>query len=602
MNVLVTGAGGFIGRHLAEELIQRGYRVRGLFLPDEDAGPLETMGVEVFRGDLTLPATLAGIGEGIDTVYHLAARTLDWGTRKQFETVMVDGTRNLLAVCRGRVSRFIYVSSIAAYGLGRDLVGLDEDGQQVACGIPYCDTKIMAEDLVRTFGRDNQMAYTIVRPANVIGPGSVWVREILDAFLRGPVPLIDEGKQPGAFVYVANLVDGLIQCVLSAEAAGRTYLFRDDYPITWGEYVKTLGRLIGKKPFGSLPFRVAWFLGAISEKLCTPLGIRPPVTRLAAGIMGRNNNVNASRARDELGWSTRVSQDQAMQAIQDWVHKEYRVPEQKKITDFHNQLVVITGGSSGIGLETARLLAGQGAHLVLIARDAKKLKDACRLVEAGRRSPHQKVVAVTLDVSDRATVMQAAGKLMDDMGAPDILIHSAGILLSDYFENITEQDFDRVMKTNVYGVWNMTAAMLPGMKARRRGRIVILSSLAGLIGVFGYTGYCASKFALIGFAETLRSEVKRHNIAVSVVCPPKVTSPMDVAEQKTITPETRAVKVLAGTLTPEETAKAVVRGIRSSQYLIIPGVMAWLTYLAQKVAPGFVSRAITDLIIRRAQA
>lgn len=307
MNVLVTGTGGFIGFHLAKELAARGYRVRGLFLPQEDAGPCERLGVDVFRGDLTVPESLRGVASGIDTVFHLATRTLDWGTRKQFEAVMVDGTRYLLEASAGSISRFIYVSSIAAFGFNRDLAGVNEDSPRMECGIPYCDTKIIAEDTVKKICREKGIGHTIVRPANVIGPGSVWVREILDAFLRGPFPLINGGREPGAFVYVTNLVDGMIRCAESDRAVDRTYLFRDDYPMTWGEYIHLIGSLVGKKPVGKIPFRLAWFLGSVCETIFTPMGIRPPVTRLAAGVMGKNNNVDASRAKEELGWRTLVS-------------------------------------------------------------------------------------------------------------------------------------------------------------------------------------------------------------------------------------------------------------------------------------------------------
>ena len=323
MNMLVTGAAGFIGYHLTEELVRQGHRVRGLILPHEDDEALAELGVEIFRGDLTRPDTLEGVAEGIDIVFHLAARTLDWGTRKQFATVMVEGTRNLLEACSRRVTRFVYCSSIAALGFGRDQAGLKENAPRRICGIPYCDTKIMAEDLVAAYCNQNRIDYTIVRPANVFGPGSVWVKEILDAFKRGPFPLIAKGRAPGAFVYIDNLVDGMIRAGLAANAKGKVYHFRDDYGVTWAEYLHTLGGWIGKRPLGGMPFWLAWHLGSLCETLLTPLGIRPPMTRLAAGVMGKDNSVDASRARRELGWRSRVSQDEAMERIRAWVAKCY---------------------------------------------------------------------------------------------------------------------------------------------------------------------------------------------------------------------------------------------------------------------------------------
>ncbi len=175
---------------------------------------------------------------------------------------MVEGTENLLREGRGKIKRFVYFSSVAALGLGRDIDGLNEDAPRVVCGVPYCDTKGEAEDLVAGFCAEAGIEHVIVRPANVIGPGSVWVTDVLDAYYRGPLPLIDGGRAPGAFVWVTNLADGAIAAAELPAAAGKTYHFRDDYRITWEGYERFLGGLIGKRPAGSLPFSLAWKLGA----------------------------------------------------------------------------------------------------------------------------------------------------------------------------------------------------------------------------------------------------------------------------------------------------------------------------------------------------
>jgi nucleoside-diphosphate-sugar epimerase len=330
MKALVTGAGGFIGTYLVRGLVERGHAVRGLFMPGEDAAAAVKLGVEVFRGDLTKPETLAGAADGVEVVFHLATRVLDWGGEKLFRRVMVDGTANLLAECRGKVRRFVYFSSVAALGLGRDIDGLSEDAPRVRCGVPYCDTKMEAEDLVAGFCIGAGMEYVIVRPANVIGPGSVWVRDVLDAYYRGPLPLIDGGRVPGAFVWVENLADGAIAAAEKKEAAGHTYHFRDDYGITWEGYQRFLGGLIGKRPAGAIPFSLAWRLGRVLEAVLSPFGIRPPLTRLAAGVMGRNLDVDTTRARKELGWTGRVSEAQALAEIERWVREVYIPGRERK--------------------------------------------------------------------------------------------------------------------------------------------------------------------------------------------------------------------------------------------------------------------------------
>ncbi|MFZ5572756.1 MAG: SDR family NAD(P)-dependent oxidoreductase [Thermodesulfobacteriota bacterium] len=597
MKALVTGAGGFIGSFLVAELIRRGHTVRALLLPQEDAAAAMELGAEIVRGDLTRPETLSGVGKGVDVVFHLAGRVLDWGAYDLFRAVMVEGTRHLLEACGRDIGRFVYFSSIAALGLNRDLAGLDETAGSETTGIPYCDTKIEAEALVKQFCTPRSIPYTIIRPANVIGPGSVWVRDVLDAYYRGPMPLIAGGHAPGAFVFVKNLVEGALLAAEAPQAAGRTYHFRDDYDLTWGDYLRELGSWIGKKPLGSLPFSLAWKLGGFLEFLLSPLNLRPPLTRLAAGVMGCDNEVDCTRAKTELGWETRIPVREAMKEIHEWVDRQYRPVFSGRIQDFRNVTAYITGGSSGIGLETARLLAAQGAHILLIARNLSGIEAACRELQTVRRNDHQRIEGLSADVADSDDVQRKMADAVKRFGPPDILINSAGVIRSDYFENISCADFDRVMKINVYGIRNMVAALLPAMK-QRGGRIVIVASAAGLMGMFSYTAYGTSKFAAVGLAECLRAELKRHRIGVTLICPPEVKTAMIEEESKTIPPEARAVKRLAGSLTAVYVAGKIVGAIRRGRFLVVPGKIAALLYLNHSLTLGWATRWSSDLVIR----
>jgi len=208
---------------------------------------------------------------------------------------------------------------MAACGLGRQLEGLTEEDEALKSGVPYNDAKLDAERLVQSYRGKVKTTYTIVRPANVIGPGSVWVRDIIERYRGLFVPLIDRGKHSASLIYIDNLVDGIILAGTMDIAAGKTYFLRDDWSATWKQYVTDLGSMIGKRPFGSLSFKTAWTIGAVLENILTPLRIRPPVTRLAAGVMGRNNDVNTVLARKELGWTTRVSYEEAMETIRLWI-------------------------------------------------------------------------------------------------------------------------------------------------------------------------------------------------------------------------------------------------------------------------------------------
>jgi 2-alkyl-3-oxoalkanoate reductase len=325
VRAVVTGAAGFIGSHLCRRLRREGFEVRGLLLPGEDSSALEQAGVEVHRGDLLAPPSLRGLIQGGETVFHLAARVLDWGKWEAFHGIIVGGTKNLLEHCRG-ACRFVFLSSIAAYGVGRTMQGFTEEMPCIRTGIPYGDSKMEAEGLVRTWCGTNGVDFTIIRPANVIGPGSVWVREALNTFHRGPVPLIGGGDFSASLVGVDNLVEGIRLAATRQEGKQQCFNLRDDWKVTWRRYLTELGSLVGKEPRGSLPFSAVWALGSLLETVCNPLGLRPPMTRLMAGITGRNNDVSTKSARQLLGWESRVSYEEAMERIKDWVERSYCPP------------------------------------------------------------------------------------------------------------------------------------------------------------------------------------------------------------------------------------------------------------------------------------
>ncbi len=316
---LVTGATGFIGSRLCRDLKKDNWKIRALALEGEDCNHISGDVSEVIFGDITRAGTLNGIGDGVDVVFHLAARVLDYGSKKQFYAPIYDGTQNMLDACAKKAKRFLYASSIAACGLGKHLKGFTETDIPQKSGIPYNDAKNDAEKLVRSFQGRFDNGCTIIRPSNVIGPKSAWVDELGRQFLKSVVPLIDGGQYSASLIYVDNLVDGIIKAGTADAASGQTYQLRDDWDVTWKQYLTDLSGLLGKKPMGSLPYAVAWAIANVTEKLLTPVGIRPPVTRLAMAIMGRDNDVDTSKAKTELAWQTKVSYPEAMEQIGEWV-------------------------------------------------------------------------------------------------------------------------------------------------------------------------------------------------------------------------------------------------------------------------------------------
>lgn len=264
-----------------------------------------------------------------------------------------------------------------------------------------------------------------------------------------------------------------------------------------------------------------------------------------------------------------------------------------KVEDFGGKRVYITGGSSGIGLATAKLMAGEGADVVIFARGRERLEAALREIEKARNRAGQRFAWKQLDVTDHQQVRRVMEDTVGEFGPPDILINCAGRAYPNYFENITYEQFDETMKVHVYGIWNTVSALFPRMK-ERGGYIVNTSSVLGFMGIFGYTDYAASKFAVVGFSEALRSEAARYGIGVSVLCPPDTDTPGFAVENLTKPPETKAISEGGGIMKPEEVAEALIRGMRKGKFIIGPG-SAKMIYRLKRFFPWLV-----DLVAERA--
>lgn len=265
--------------------------------------------------------------------------------------------------------------------------------------------------------------------------------------------------------------------------------------------------------------------------------------------------------------------------------------------DFGNKTVFITGGSSGIGLATANKLAAKGANIIIFARREVQLDESVQEIKTHTVLQNQTIDRMTIDVADNENITSTLEAAVKKFGVPDLFINCAGGSFAARFDDITSDQFDNLIRINLNGTRNATAAILPHMKRKGRGIIVIVASTAGLIPVYGYTAYGTSKYALVGLAECLRPELKPQNIRVHVLCPPEVDTPLVENEEKTSPAETKLLKHLAGKLTADEAADALIKGIEKNRFMIIPGKMAKLLYFTQRMTPGFLFRFSTDLLV-----
>ena len=267
--------------------------------------------------------------------------------------------------------------------------------------------------------------------------------------------------------------------------------------------------------------------------------------------------------------------------------------------EFKDKVVYITGGSSGMGLASAKLMAGKGASVVIFARRQQVLDAALKEVYAAGSAAGQKHACLSMDVANREQVKSVLANAVAAYGVPDVLINCAGRAIPRYFEDISYEQFDETLKVDMYGAWNTTSFLVPLMK-ERGGYIVNVSSLVGLIAIFGYTDYAAAKFALVGFSEALRSELKRYKIAVSVLCPLDTDTPGFAEENKTKPPETQVISQAARLMQPSEVARALLKGMAREEFIIIPSMDGWFTYTMKRLLPGLVEM-VTDSQAKKVQ-
>lgn len=250
-------------------------------------------------------------------------------------------------------------------------------------------------------------------------------------------------------------------------------------------------------------------------------------------------------------------------------------------------LAVISGGSSGIGLAIARLLAARGFRLALIARDRERLGRAqADLLAAG--SPE--VVLQALDVSDAAACETALAAIGAAAGPVDWLITSAGIAEPGMFLDLAAEPHRRQMEINYFGTLNLVRPVAASMAARGEGRIVMIASAAALVGIAGYSAYAPGKFAIRGLGETLRAELAPRGVWVSVAFPPDTDTPQYAAEQAMKPEPTRRISAGGGLLSAEAVARSIIDGAEKGRFMLMPGALITLYGLIHSLYRPFLLR------------
>jgi nucleoside-diphosphate-sugar epimerase len=306
-SAFVTGGSGFIGRRLIRRLVAEGWTVRALARSDRSAGLVADAGAEAVRGDLTDAASLREGASGCELAFHAAAQVGDWGTRERFERVNVQGTKDVIAACRGAgVRRLVHVGTEAALLAGQPLVNVDETAPlRPDSPVLYCSTKAKAEQAVRDANADG-LETVVVRPRFVWGPDdTVLLPNLIELVKKGRFAWVGGGRQLTATAHVDNVVEGL-WLGATRGAPGGVYFVTDGAPVVFRDFITRLLATQGVTPPGrSLPAPVATTLAAAGETAwrLLPLPGRPPLTRLAVWVSALETTIDITRARTELGYT-----------------------------------------------------------------------------------------------------------------------------------------------------------------------------------------------------------------------------------------------------------------------------------------------------------
>lgn len=324
---LVTGASGFIGGRLAQRLVRDGYSVRCLVRESSDTAMLETLDVELARGELTDVASLVRAVEGASHVFHCGALVSDWATKDEIIKINVIGTRSLLqASAAAAVRRFIHLSTTDVYGYP-DAPATDESYVSTRFRNWYAQSKRDAEAEVRRVEREHVLEAVILRPATVYGPGSVEViGEIARAIRRRNMLLIDRGRPIAGLCYVDNVIDAALLALHSDAASGQAFNLSDALEITWRQFTDDLAAgLDSPRVRLSMPYWLASSIGFSLEhgyrllRRATRLTAPPLLSRQAVQVLGKNQDFSNRKARATLGWSPRIGYRDGLEATLAWL-------------------------------------------------------------------------------------------------------------------------------------------------------------------------------------------------------------------------------------------------------------------------------------------
>lgn len=322
--VLVTGATGCIGTVLVRKLLEQDIRVKALVLPDDSLPEEWDKRVEVVRGNIVKRSDVETALEGVKTVFHLAAVVTDWGAETIFWDVGVNGSMHLFEYASKQDVRVILASSIVVYGEKVGYGVCDEETPYGSTFGPYSRVKREQEELAWKYFREKNLRVTVVRPANVYGPGSgPWVHQVFDALKKGQFSLVDGGDYCAGLVHVETVTDVMLLVAASEKTIGQVYNICDENGITWKRYFTDLAAIAGYHRPRSIPGFLVGPLAKVVEFIWGRFKLQshPPLTRESLNLVSSTHNISVEKIKTELNYIPDYPYEKAIEGIGDYYRK-----------------------------------------------------------------------------------------------------------------------------------------------------------------------------------------------------------------------------------------------------------------------------------------
>ncbi len=600
MNYFITGATGFIGKRLVKKILARD-KTTIYFLSRGDKNPKTTekklaalyayWGCDERRAiPVTGDLTQANLGVGateikklsgkISHFVHLAAIYDLKATAEEQQAGNIDGTRNAVNAANAmKAGKFHHVSSIAAAGLYEGVWREDMFDEAENMEHPYFKTKHDSEGIAR---RETQMPWRVYRPGLVVGDSQTGEMDKIDGpyyffkliqkmrkLLPPWMPTI--GIEGGRIniVPVDFVVDAMDHLMHMEKGDNHAFHLTDPQPMRVGDVLNTFAKaahaprmemrinaaLLGFIPKGikkgAMGFKP---VRRIRDTMMKDLGLPDDIMQFV-NYPTRFDSRETEKALKGTGIACPPLDEYAWRLWDYWErHLDPDLQIDRSLRGkVRGKTVLITGGSSGIGLAAANKIVAAGATVVIVARDAEKLALAQKEIE-GYAKHGGKVFIYSADVGDEAACAKFVQTVIEKHGGVDILVNNAGRSIRRAIENSADRfhDFERTMHVNYFGALRVTMGFLPGMTKKRKGQVVNISSIGVLTNAPRFSAYVASKAALDAFTRCAASEYADTGVKFTTINMPLVRTPM-------IAPT--AIYNNVPTLSPEEAADLIVEAI-----------------------------------------